>query len=549
MWTCPKCGERLEDQFDSCWKCAGQAEATATPSKGSSRWKRAILVGIVFEIALVFLSVTLPRDSWLFAKAISLLTWSHYPLLKLLAATEVESSVLAVLLLLLVASVMALFWAVITYGIFALRTALGGRFGLPKRVSPGIKWCLALVVVIAVGSAFVGGGRGTPRTFQPSPEVKSVVESNTRFALVLYRTLKKQPGNVFVSPYSIATALGMVLAGAKGQTEQEIAAALHLSLTQTNFHHAAGVMSKRLSELQRRGRIRLTVANSIWCQEGDPFTEDFLEVMRESYQATAEMVNFENDMESTSRKINKWIQRNTGNEFKDVIQPGQFAGDTSLVLCNAIYFKGRWASRFKRGETKPAPFYVAREQSVSVPMMHQKSEFKMARVVEEDLTLRLLELPYYGQDLSMVVLLPEAVDGLGELERRLESNELRAWLKELDQQPDNETLVWFPRFKTSKRHNLIPVLNALGVAKAFDREAADFSGIDRINNLYLSTALHQAFVEVDEEGTKAAAVTAFEAKSRGGPRDFRADHPFVFLIRENSTGIILFLGRVADPTQ
>ncbi len=506
-------------------------------------------MGIVFEIALVFLSVTLPRDSWLFAKAISLLTWSHYPLLKLLAATEVESSVLAVLLLLLVASVMALFWAVITYGIFALRTALGGRFGLPKRVSPGIKWCLALVVVIAVGSAFVGGGRGTPRTFQPSPEVKSVVESNTRFALDLYRTLKEQPGNVFVSPYSISTALGMVLAGARGQTEQEIAAALHLSLTQSNFHHTAGVLRERLSDLQRRGRIRLTVANSIWCQEGDPFTDGFLDVMHGPYQATAEMVDFRDDSESARRRINQWVRRNTGNQFTDTIQPGQVAGDTSLVLCNAIYFKGRWASLFKRDETKPAPFYLTKEQSVNVPMMHQKADFKMAYVVEEDFTLRLLELPYFGKDLSMVVMLPEAVDGLSELERRLERDRLPAWLAELDQQPARETLVWFPRFKTTKRLDLIPLLNALGITTAFDGLSADFSGIDGINNLYLSTALHQAFVEVDEEGTKAAAVTIFEAKSRSMSNQFKANHPFVFLIRENSTGIILFLGRVVDPSQ
>lgn len=549
MWTCPKCGERLEDQFDSCWKCAGQATRPDTAVRSPGRWKRAFIAGAAFEIVLVLLSLALPRDSWLFPETFNFLTWSHYPLLKLLAATDVESSVLAILLLLLVALVMALIWAVVINGVFAFTTRLTDRFGITSRLKLWLGWGLAFLVVVMLGWAFVGGGRGTPRPFQPSTDVKSAVESNTTFALDVYRTMKEKPGNLFVSPYSISTALGMVLAGAKGRTEQEIAAALHLNLTQSNFHHTAGVLRQRLSELQRRGRIRLTIANSIWCQEGDPFTDSFLDIMRGSYQATAERVDFKNDMESTQRKINQWVQRNAGDHFKDSIKPGQFGSDTSLVLCNAIYFKGRWASLFKRGETKPAPFYITKEKSVSVPMMHQKAEFKMAFASEDDFSLQILEMPYYGEDLSMVVMLPTAVDGLAELERRLDGDRMRTWLAKLDGAAIRETHVWFPRFRTSNRLDLIPLLRALGITAAFDRTAADFSGIDGINNLYLSTALHQAFVEVDEEGTKAAAVTLFEAKSKSMSDRFNANHPFVFLIRENSTGLILFLGRVVNPTQ
>jgi serpin B len=365
----------------------------------------------------------------------------------------------------------------------------------------------------------------------------------------LYRVFNQQPGNVFLSPYSISTALGMVLAGARGQTEQEIAAALHLSMTQSNFHHSAGVLRERMAELQRRGRIRLTIANSIWCQAGDPFTDKFLNLMRGPYQATAEQVDFRSDTESARRRINQWVQRNTESQFKDVVKSDQLGGDTSLVLCNAIFFKGRWASLFKRGATKLAPFHITKDQSVSVPMMHQKGEFKMAYVSEDDFALQLLEMPYYGKDLSMVVILPTAMDGLAELERRLDGDRMRAWLANLDGAAIRETHVRFPRFKTENRLDLVPVLKALGITTAFNGVTADLSGIDGRNNLYLSTALHQAFVEVDEEGTKAAAVTLFEAKSRGGPSSFRADHPFVFLIRENSTGTILFLGRVANPSQ
>jgi serpin B len=271
--------------------------------------------------------------------------------------------------------------------------------------------------------------------------------------------------------------------------------------------------------------------------------------MRGPYQATAEQVDFRSDTESARRRINQWVQRNTENQFKDLVQPGQFGADTSLVLCNAIYFKGRWASLFKRGETEPAPFYITKEQSVNVPMMHQKAEFKMALASEDDFSLQILEMPYYGKDLSMVVILPTAMDGLAELERRLDGDRMRAWLAKLDGTAIRETHVRFPRFKTENRLDLVPVLKALGITTAFNRAAADLSGIDGRNNLYLSTALHQAFVEVDEEGTKAAAVTLFVAKTASMSNRFNADHPFVFLIRENSTGTILFLGRVVNPRQ
>lgn len=498
------------------------------------RWMRAYGFGLLFEIGLVGLLLVLPKETWLYVAIHNLCLYSHYPLLAL-----------GTFGLLLIPLVMPWLWVV--SGRAVRRAAMS--LGMSRRQGILLAGALGCIAFVAVIVTVVDGFNDTPRPFQPSPEVKTVVESKTLFALDLYRTLKEQPGNLFVSPYGISTALGMVLAGAHRQTEQEIAAALHLSLAQSDFHHNGGVLRQRLSELQRRGRIRLTVANSIWCQKGDPFTDSFLALMRGPYQATAERVDFRNDTESASRRINQWIQRNTGNLFKDVITPDQFDHQTSIVLCNAIYFKGRWASQFKRGATKPAPFYVTKEQSVTVPMMHQKADFKMAYVVEDDFTLRLLELPYYGQDLSMVVILPEAVDGLGELERRLESDRLRAWLAELDHSPARETLVWLPRFKTSKTLDLVPLLRVLGVTTAFDPLNADLSGIDGINNLYLSSARQQAFVEVDEEGTKAAAVTLFKGKSKSASNQLNANHPFLFFIRENSTGIILFLGRVVDPTR
>lgn len=227
-----------------------------------------------------------------------------------------------------------------------------------------------------------------------------------------------------------------------------------------------------------------------------------------------------------------------------MLDAGQLDRLTRLVLCNALYFKGNWRSQFVKKATRPAPFYLSTNETVSVPMMTRSSKFKMARVEAPEATL--LELPYYGGDLAMVIILPQAVDGLAEIENALTTETLAAWLARLDAASADETHVFLPRFSTRRSVDLVPVLRSLGMMSAFDR-TADFSGMDGTTNLFLAQVLHRTFVEVNETGTEATAVTTSRIEFMGRSSRFDADHPFLFLIRDRGSGTILFLGRLADP--
>jgi len=386
------------------------------------------------------------------------------------------------------------------------------------------------------------------------PEVKSVVNGNTAFALDLYQKLKAGPGNLFFSPYSISTALAMTYAGARGQTESEMAKVLHFNPAQTNLPAAFGALDSRMNRIQRWGHITLTTANALWCQRDYRFTDVFLNLVHRYYGADARQVDFKHSAPAASDEINKWVERETKGKIKDVVEPSQFSELTRLVLCDAIYFKGKWQYQFKASETKPAPFRVSTNETVTVPMMCQESEFKMAKSGDD--TVELLELPYSGNDLSMIILLPVSLQGqhrvkpgnLSDLEQKLTADNLHAWLAKLDQKTPKKTSVGLPRFTTIQSFDLTKELKTLGISSAFD-DTANFSGMDGTTNLHISDVLHKAFVEVNEAGTEAAAATLIEMRELSISDRFIVDHPFIFLIRENGSGSILFLGRIVDPTK
>ena len=394
----------------------------------------------------------------------------------------------------------------------------------------------------------------TPIPFTASPEVKSVVDGNTAFALDLYQKLKDRPGNLFFSPYSVSAALAMTYAGAQGQTETEMAKVLHFNLAQTNLPEAFGALGARMNQIQRGNRITLTTANSLWCQQDYHFTDAFLNLIHKYYGAEARQVDFKRSPQTASSEINRWVERETKGKIKGVIEPGQFADLTQLVLCDAIYFKGKWLNQFMVSDTKPAPFHVTTNETVTVPMMYQESKFKMAK--SDDDTVELLELPYSGNDLSLIILLPVSMQGqhrvkpgnLSDLEQKLTADNLRAWLAKLDQKNLNITSVGLPRFTTTQNFNLTKELKSLGMPSAFN-VTANFFGMDGTTNLYISDVQHKAFVEVNEAGTEAAAATLIEMRELSISDHFIVDHPFIFLIRENGSGSILFLGRIIDPTK
>jgi len=371
--------------------------------------------------------------------------------------------------------------------------------------------------------------------------VETVVQGNTEFALALYQRLRTEEGNLFFSPYSISTALAMTYAGARGNTAVQMAQALHFLLDQEQLHSAFAWLEAKLSDVGRKGQVQLKVANALWPQEEYDLLEEFLALTKQYYGVLITAVDY-GDPETARGTINAWVEEKTENKIQELIPPGILDALTSLVLVNAIYFKGNWASQFDQSRTRDAPFWVTPDEPVQVPMMDQEHEFRYG---ESD-GLQILELPYAGDDLSMVVLLPRKIDGLPELEERLTVENLTRWTKNLR---PRGVQVFLPRFEITFPFRLDDTLKLMGMVDAFGGDS-DFSGMDGTKLLYIGAVLHKAFVAVNEEGTEAAAATAVIMIAKclpPPPPVFRADHPFIFLIRENSTGSILFIGRVVNP--
>ncbi len=374
----------------------------------------------------------------------------------------------------------------------------------------------------------------------------ALVAGNTAFALDLYQREKGQAGNLFFSPYSISTALAMTAAGARGQTEKEMATALHFTLPPPELARGFAQLAERFAQIEKQKRVSLTVANSLWCEKKYPFNAAFLELNRKYYGAEVRPLGFAGDPAAARETINSWIAQKTQDKIRDLLQPSQISPLTTLVLCNAIYFKGSWVTRFDSKATRPEPFFLARDKRVDVPMM--SAQFKVRSYETGDAVL--FALPYSGDDLSLAIILPNAVDGLGALEKELNAASLPQWLASLDAAREAKASVALPEFKLNCRLSLADDLKAMGMPSAFG-SSADFSGMSSARDLFISEVVHQAFVDVNEEGTEAAAATAVtmtKSIALERPLVLRADHPFIFLIRERQTGTILFLGRLVNPT-
>lgn len=376
--------------------------------------------------------------------------------------------------------------------------------------------------------------------------VRSLVEGNSAFALDLYAQLKPERGNLFFSPYSLSSALAMTYAGAWGTTSAEMEKVLHFTRGQDGTQSAFSSLQARLEEVQKAGGIQLAIANSLWPQAGHPFLPEYLAQVESTYGAAITPLDFAGETEAARLRINQWVAKKTCDKIQDLIAPGALDPLTRLVLVNAIYFKGNWASRFSRQQTEKSVFHVSPAATVPAAMMSQTHRFPYAEFDDG----QIVKLPYADGGLSMWVVLPKETGGLGAIESRLSPDLLAEWRERL---AEREVRVYLPKFKiTWGAFALNKPLKALGMVAAFSAARADFSGMDgQLHGLYIGLVLHKAFVEVNEEGTEAAAATAVVMKARGipsPPLEFRADHPFLFLIQEESTGSLLFLGRLADPT-
>ncbi len=463
---------------------------------------------------------------------------------------------------------------------------------------------------LAIVGVFVAVGIQSPVKGQQG-DVPAVVAGNNRFAFDIYHRLRSSEavaennGNLIFSPYSISTAVGMVHAGARGQTAQEIAHVFHFGLPQERLHSAYGSLIRDLNGPHRTG-YQLSVANRLWGQNGFPMHQPFLDTTRDHYGAELGRLDFVGDAENSRQTINRWVEEQTNDRIKNLIPSGAIRPDTRLILTNAIYFNGDWKHAFNKNATQDRPFAVNANEQIRAPTMFQNGRFRYA----DGGGFQMLELPYKGDQLSMLIVLPKAggragepawggglttteinitgpivpldlhqvklmqgggatvlgapapfaaipqngfapgpvgIDALTALEAGLTPDVLQAAIDDLAFRDVN---VYLPKFKLETGVKLGGTLAEMGMPTAFS-DSADFLGISDIA-LKISEVRHKAFIELDEEGTEAAAATSIEmimtsAAIHPTPTLFNADHPFHFLIRDNETGSTLFMGRVARP--
>jgi len=385
-----------------------------------------------------------------------------------------------------------------------------------------------------------------------SPDVSTseqalLVEGNSAFAFELYQALKGEEGNLFYSPYSISLALAMTYAGARGETAQQMAATLQFILEQDRLHPAFNWLD---AELAKRGEgaegkdgegFRLNIVNAIWGQKDYSFLTDFLDVLAENYGAGLRILDFITETEASRLAINKWVSDQTEGRIEDLIPQGAIDALTRLVLTNAIYFNAAWENPFNEDMTADGPFYLLDGGQVTVPMMRQTESFGYT----EGEGYQAVELQYDGNELSMVILLPEA-GNFQAFEEGLQAQQVDAIISAL--QPTEVTLT-MPQFEFDSEFSLKDTLAGMGMPIAFSSDA-DFSGMTGNRELSISDVLHKAFVAVDEAGTEAAAATAVIMKLTAVPEppvEVTIDRPFIFLIRDIDTGAILFVGRVMNP--
>ncbi len=387
-----------------------------------------------------------------------------------------------------------------------------------------------------------------------SSGVEQVVNANNQFAFDMYNKIDNDK-NVFFSPYSISTALAMTYEGANGQTKEEIKNVFYFPDDQTLRSSNARIYNLINKDNKK---YELNTANALWAQKDYDFLPTYFNTIENYYGGKVTNLDFVTQTEESRQTINKWVEDQTNDKIKNLIEKGMLNAMTRLVLTNAIYFKGTWEWEFDKSDTSNQDFKITSDNVVKTPMMFMepdKARFNYANLEK----LQILELPYKGNDISMLILLPKQGpeydfdnDKMITHDYTLKDIELSSEkLKEYRSQMKETKLdaIYLPKFEFDTKYLLNNALKSLGMPTAFSMDA-DFSGMDGTKDLFISNVIHQAFVKVDEKGTEAAAATAvtMELKSAMPTNIFRADHPFIFIIQERSTGNILFMGKVVDPT-
>ena len=371
--------------------------------------------------------------------------------------------------------------------------------------------------------------------------IQEVARANNQFAFKLYSELvKTETGNIFYSPYSIFSALAMTYEGARGGTAEEMKTVFNFPGSDVLRPNFAAIYN-RINEASKDYELR--TGNALWTQKDYPFLEDYLKTVEEYYGGKAAVLDFINNAEESRQTINAFIEEQTNHKIKDLIPPGVLDELTRLVLTNAVYFKGDWKIAFNESLTMEEDFWVTSDRSVRVQMMHMKPNETIRFNYADMGDVQIIELPYKGENISMLIILPK---NLEEAESSLTLEKLNEYKAEMKEEKLDE--ICLPKFELDTKYFMQQTLSSLGMPTAFS-EAADFSGMTGGRDLFISEVIHQAYVKVDEKGTEAAAATAVIMKLTAIPETkvFRADHPFIFIIQEKETGSILFMGRIVNP--
>ncbi|MEO5730813.1 MAG: serpin family protein [Byssovorax sp.] len=391
-----------------------------------------------------------------------------------------------------------------------------------------------------------------PPVTPPAPgELGGLAKSNNALAFDLYGKTRTQAGNLALSPISISTALTMTWGGARGETAAQMKKVLH---AEGEADKAMDVSGKLVASFGNEGsKVTLRVANRLFGEKTYAFEQAYLDRTKAAFGAPLEGLDFKRAADASRTHINDWVAKQTQDRIKDLIPKGALDADTRLVLTNAIYFLGDWMEPFKKEATRPAPFQVTATAAKDVPTMSQTASFRFAATDG----VKLLEMPYQGGEVAMLFVLPDAPAGLEAVEKRLSPEALDRWIGAMAFDRVNVAL---PKFEINPAASLSlgATLQALGMPLAFDRGKADFTGIANppspADRLFISQVFHKAFVKLDEKGTEAAAATAVVMARAGSaapskpPAEFKADHPFLFVLRHVKSGAILFMGRVSDPS-
>jgi len=375
---------------------------------------------------------------------------------------------------------------------------------------------------------------------------QEINEGNNMFAFKLFHNVKSgSDKNIFYSPFSISTALAMTYAGARNETALQMSQTMNFQQSDkfhSDYNHLLNLMN-----VGTEGKIKLNIANGLWAQKNFKFLDSYLDIVKSNYHSILQNVDFNDNIEreKTRKEINGWVEKETNEKIKDLLSQGDLSSLTKLVLVNAIYFYGEWEAPFKKESTIPKDFFLSDQTQINVPFMNQLGRYNYF----EDSNIIAIEVPYKENKASMVIFLPQKNIGIEEFENSFDYKYYQNIIKSFQ---ITDVSLSLPKFQTTFKIYLGNTLSRMGMPLAFSSSNADFSGMTGKRDLCISEVIHQAFINVDEKGTEAAAATAvvmtlMSARPSSDLKEFNADHPFLFLIKDNTTGTILFMGKIMNP--